>query len=98
MEKQAVVITPKDSVAVATIDLKKGQVATMFIGEKVLEVTLKDDVKFGHKFAIKDIAKGEHVLKYGESIGTATRDIAVGEHVHVHNVESDRGRGDKIHE
>lgn len=98
MEKQAVVITPKDSVAVATIDLKKGQVAKMFIGEKVLEVTLKDDVKFGHKFAIKDIAKGEHVLKYGESIGTATRDIAVGEHVHVHNVESDRGRGDKIHE
>ena len=98
MEKQAVVITPKDSVAVATIDLKKGQVAKMFIGEKVLEVTLKDDVKFGHKFAIKDIAKGEHVLKYGESIGTATRDITVGEHVHVHNVESDRGRGDKIHE
>ena len=98
MEKQAVVITPKDSVAVATIDLKKGQVAKMFIGEKVLEVTLKDDVKFGHKFAIKDIAKGEHVLKYGESIGTSTRDIAVGEHVHVHNVESDRGRGDKIHE
>ncbi len=98
MEKQAVVITPKDSVAVATIDLKKGQVATMFIGEKVLEVTLKDDVKFGHKFAIKDIAKGEHVLKYGESIGTTTRDITIGEHVHVHNVESDRGRGDKIHE
>lgn len=98
MEKQAVVITAKDSVAVATIDLKKGQVATMFIGEKVLEVTLKDDVKFGHKFAIKDIAKGEHVLKYGESIGTATKDIATGEHVHVHNVESDRGRGDKIHE
>lgn len=98
MEKQAVVITPKDSVAVATIDLKKGQVATMFIGEKVLEVTLKDDVKFGHKFAIKDIAKGEHVLKYAESIGTATRDIAIGEHVHVHNVESDRGRGDKTHE
>ena len=95
MEKQAVVITPKDSVAVATVDLKKGQVAKMF---KILEVTLKDDVKFGHKFAIKDIAKGEHVLKYGESIGTATRDIAVGEHVHVHNVESDRGRGDKTHE
>lgn len=98
MEKQAVVITPKDSVAVATVDLKKGQVATMFIGEKIFEITLKDDVKFGHKFAIKDISKGEHVLKYGESIGTATRDITIGEHVHVHNVESDRGRGDKIHQ
>jgi len=98
MEKQAVVITPKDSVAVATVDLKKGQVATMFIGEKILEVALKDDVKFGHKFAIKDIAKGEHVLKYSESIGTATRNITVGEHVHIHNVESDRGRGDKAHQ
>lgn len=97
MEKQAVVITPKDSVAVATVDLKKGQIATMFIGKDVVEITLKDDVKFGHKFAIKNIAKGEHVLKYGESIGTATRNIEVGEHVHVHNVESDRGRGDKIH-
>ncbi len=54
MEKQAVIITPKDSVAVATVDLKKGQVAKMF---KILEVTLKDDVKFGHKFAIKNFKK-----------------------------------------
>ena len=97
MEKQAVVITPKDSVAVATIDLKKGDVAKMFIGDEIAEITLKEDVKFGHKFAIKAIIKGDHVLKYGESIGTATKDIAVGEHVHVHNVESDRGRGDKAH-
>lgn len=58
---------------------------------------MKEDVKFGHKFAIKDIKKGEHVIKYSESIGTATKDISIGEHVHVHNVESDRGRGDKKH-
>lgn len=96
MEKQAVVITEKDSVAVATVDLKKGNIAKMFIGNEVFEIELKEDIKFGHKFAIKNIKKGEHVLKYGESIGTATKDIFVGEHVHVHNVESDRGRGDKI--
>lgn len=96
MKKQAVIITLKDSVAVAIIDLKKGQVASMFIGDEVLDVILKDDIKFGHKFAIKDIEKGEHVIKYGESIGIATKKILIGEHVHVHNVESDRGRGDKM--
>ena len=69
----------------------------MFLGDEVIEVVMKEDVKFGHKFAIKDIKKGEHVIKYNESIGTATKDIFTGEHVHVHNVESDRGRGDKKH-
>ena len=34
--------------------------------------------------------------KYGEVIGAATRDIRVGEHVHVHNVEGKRGRGDRV--
>lgn len=97
MEKQAVVITEKDSVAVATVDLTKGSKAKMFIGKEVVEIELKEDIKFGHKFAIKEIKKGEQVIKYGESIGTATRDILVGEHVHVHNVESDRGRGDRTH-
>lgn len=97
MEKQAVVITEKDSVAVATADLTKGSKAKMFIGKEVVEIELKEDIKFGHKFAIKEIKKGDHVIKYGESIGTATRDILVGEHVHVHNVESDRGRGDRTH-
>ncbi|MBR8700894.1 Altronate dehydratase [Fusobacterium sp. DD29] len=97
MEKQAVIITTNDSLATATVDLKRGDVAKMFLGKDVIEITLKEDVKFGHKFAIKDIKKGEHVIKYNESIGVATKDISVGEHVHVHNVESDRGRGDKIH-
>lgn len=97
MEKQAVVITPNDTVAVATVDLKKGDIAKMFLGKEIIEIKLKEHIKFGHKFAIKNIKKGEHILKYGESIGTATQDIEIGEHVHVHNVESDRGRGDKIH-
>jgi altronate dehydratase small subunit len=40
------------------------------------------------------ISKGQDVLKYGEVIGQATQDISEGKHVHVHNVESLRGRGD----
>jgi altronate dehydratase small subunit len=35
------------------------------------------------------------VIKYGETIGLATSDISPGEHVHVHNVEGQRGRGDR---
>lgn len=97
MEKQGVIVTKNDSLATATVDLKKGDIAKMFLGDEIIEVVMKEDVKFGHKFAIKDIKKGEHVIKYSESIGTATKDIFVGEHVHVHNVESDRGRGDKKH-
>ena len=43
----------------------------------------------GHKVALRDIAAGEQVHKYGQSIGVATRDIAAGDHVHTHNLAMD---------
>ena len=52
------------------------------------------DVPYGHKIAVKDIKKDEIITKYGEEIGIATADIKVGEYVHVHNLDSLRGRGD----
>ena len=52
------------------------------------------DVPYGHKIAVKDIKKGELINKYGEEIGIATKDIKKGEYVHVHNLDSMRGRGD----
>ncbi len=58
-------------------------------------VTANTNIAYGHKIALKNIAKGETVLKYGLSIGNAIQDIQAGDHVHVHNVESNRGRGDK---
>jgi altronate hydrolase len=45
----------------------------------------------GHKYAIRPIAANENVIKYGMPIGHATEDIAVGEHVHVHNVKTNLG-------
>ncbi len=60
-----------------------------------LEITSLADIPYGHKVAIRDIVEGEQVIKYGLSIGTATADIEAGELVHIHNVESNRGRGDK---
>ena len=52
------------------------------------------NVPYGHKIAVRDIAEGEHIMKYGESIGAASRNIARGEYVHIHNMKALRGRGD----
>ena len=54
---------------------------------------ITDNIPFGHKFAIRDIPEGSLILKYGEPIGVARIDIKAGQHVHVHNLESKRGRG-----
>lgn len=53
------------------------------------------DIPIYHKMAIAAIKAGEKVLKYGQPIGVASRDIEPGQHVHVQNLESDRGRGDR---
>ena len=42
-----------------------------------------------HKIARKEILKGEKIIKYGVSIGSAVKDITFGEHVHMHNMKSD---------
>ena len=84
--KQALILSDKDNVATALADLAAGAV--------VLDVTLRDDVPFGHKLALERIESGEQIVKYGYPIGAASAAIEPGEHVHVHNVEGLRGRGD----
>lgn len=42
----------------------------------------------GHKYALRNIQQGENIIKYGQPIGHATRDIAAGEHVHSHNLKT----------
>ncbi len=64
---------------------KKGQSET---------ITVHGDVPYGHKIALRDIAKGEPIMKYGESIGAASHDIKKGDYVHIHNMDAMRGRGD----
>lgn len=58
------------------------------------DVTVIGTVPYGHKIALRDIAPGEQITKYGEEIGVATQPIRAGEYVHVHNLDSMRGRGD----
>jgi altronate dehydratase len=52
-------------------------------------------IPYGHKIAVRDIAAGLPIMKYGEKIGLASAPIKRGDHVHVHNLDSDRGRGDR---
>ena len=64
-------------------------------GEKVLvagaEITAAETVPAGHKMAIRDIAEGEAVMKYGFRIGYAKEPIHAGQWVHVHNVKTALG-------
>ena len=90
-----VVMKAVDNVATCLTDLEAGQIAEVAADGKPMSLTLKNDIPFGHKIALLDIAAGGKVLKYAEVIGIASQPIAAGEHVHVHNVESIRARGDK---
>ncbi len=87
---QALLMHPDDNVAVAATDLVAGQMVE--VADETISVV--QPIPFGHKLARRAIGRGEIVIKYGQPIGRAVADIAVGEHVHVHNIESLRGRGD----
>jgi altronate dehydratase small subunit len=85
-----------DDVAVALRDLSPGARVRFGAanGAGELTVTLATAIPTGHKFATRPIADGALIRKYGQVIGKASAPIAPGEHVHVHNVEGTRGRGD----
>jgi SAF domain len=86
-----IVISAHDNVATALEVLEPG----MTISAGGVTLAIGDRIPRGHKVALRPIARGEAVIKYGSAIGTAVSDIAAGAHVHTHNVESSRGRGDQ---
>ena len=92
---KAIVLSAKDNVATSLDELKVGDEVRVMNGEEKV-VRILQDIPFGHKFAIRKIERGEEILKYGEVIAKATAKIEEGAHVHVHNVESLRGRGDLV--
>jgi altronate dehydratase small subunit len=94
--QKAIIMNEKDNVATLLTDVDKNDVVQVRTGEKSVEVRVQGKIQFGHKFAMKKISKGENVIKYGEAIGQATQNIGEGQHVHVHNVESLRARGDLL--
>ena len=84
---QALKIHPRDTVAIAIKELHKGTMVTI----EATTVRLRDDIPAGHKFSLGGIAAGTAVIKYGYSIGVASRDIEMGEWVHDHNLQSHLG-------
>ena len=80
---------PEDHVALAKIDLARGLilVSTREPGDTT-RITVRDQIPSGHKLALRRIAAGETVLRYGQIIGIADRTILPGEHVHTHNLSS----------
>ena len=91
MDGRAIVIDPRDNVATALSDLRAGSLVSVRIGDEERVVRVREDIPFGHKFALRRIGEGEAIYKYGEVIGRATQVIEEGFHVHIHNVESVRG-------
>jgi altronate dehydratase small subunit len=91
---RALVLNKSDNVA-TLIDSGKAGDACALQGEASGTIKLLSDIPFGHKVCVKETAVGADVLKYGQIVGKASKAIKLGEHVHVHNVESARGRGDQ---
>ena len=74
-----------DNCVIARTALKNGQ--QVLIDD--VAVALFQDIDIGHKVARRALAVGDKVLRYGAIIGSVTQPIAIGEHIHTHNLESD---------
>lgn len=67
-------------------DASAGRVSVL--GGHEASVNIREPIKLGHKIALRPIAMNEAVMKFGVAIGHASRDIAAGEWVHLHNLRS----------
>jgi altronate dehydratase small subunit len=94
-ERYVEVVEPEDNVATLLRDAAEGERLEVPIDtERTVTVTLDEPIDFGHKVALSDIDVGDQVFKYGKQIGNASEAIAAGEWAHVHNIDSNYGRGD----
>lgn len=89
MTGSVIVISDADNVATALEALEAGRVLA-----EAGSIVVREPIPRGHKIALRPIAAGAEITKYGSPIGLATADIPAGAHVHTHNVSSARGRGD----
>ncbi len=85
IDRRFVLLNKVDNVFVCCKQLLEGGSTTL----EEVEVTMTADITVGHKIARQAIAADEKIIKYGVSIGSAIKDIAFGEHVHMHNIKSD---------
>ncbi len=83
----------RDNVGVVVVeDLKAGTDMLCVITEDNSELRMRcnQDVPIGHKIALKDLAVGDTVIKYGEDIGRVVAAVGKGDHVHTQNLKTKR--------
>ena len=83
----------RDTVAVVVVEgVKAGTSMTGWImdEDKTMSLAARQDISIGHKVALKDMAPGDTVLKYGIDMGKVTAAIKAGEHAHVQNIKTKR--------
>lgn len=88
MKAEAIMLNPKDNVITVVGGAKSGQSVHYFKECNLCAVTTVEEIPPCHKIAIAPIAKGQHVIKYGEIIGGAQTEIAVGSWVSHLNIDS----------
>lgn len=84
-DDRLLLLNPADTVVVARCAIAAGE--ALWLGG--VRISLDRAVTLGHKLACRAMSPGGKVLKYGVPIGSATTSIAVGDHVHLHNMKSD---------
>ena len=87
MTDNILIIHSRDNVAVALRTLGIGDFA---MAKGIVGFPTLEEIPASHKIALRDIPKGEEIIKYGEIVAVSTRDIKKGEWVHTHNLESKR--------
>ena len=90
--RKVLILDPRDNIAVCLADLTEGDVVT----QDDITITVKNRIPRGHKIATAEIAKNDGIIKYGERMGHAIAPIAIGEHVHVHNILGDRLSAEQV--
>jgi (2R)-sulfolactate sulfo-lyase subunit alpha len=88
-----VVHDENDSAGVVVVEgVKAGQELSGWVmdQDKTIKTKVQNDIPIGHKFALKNLAQGATVIKYGHDIGKTVAPIKTGEHLHVHNVKTKR--------
>lgn len=88
MNLNSILINHKDNVVTSLEKIEKGSDVAYKNEEQELSVKALDNLPSYHKVSIKDMKKGEYVIKYGEIIGVAVTDIKVGQHVSHLNIDS----------
>ena len=83
-DRRLLLLDPRDNVMVVRARIMAGDALTI----EGQTLAAARDFPLAHKLARRAIRSGETILKYGAPIGVATADIAVGAHVHVHNMRS----------